>query len=505
MLRIRELAAEFELEQAFMVMSEWPHLLWFDSAADRSFDRGRYSFLTADPVAWRTFPLGATDPWPLLSRWADQLTSLEESLSRDLSQAIGETADGLPPFWGGIAGLWTYEAAQWLEPSLAKPMPPPWLDRAAELPAVAVGIYDWVLAVDHRLARTLLISTGLTADWSLDDVAARRRESEVIAKLNQMKTADAAVRSQESAGRTRDTGKPDLATEVRSETCRHPTDHPLIYSNFADEDYRAAVAEIIHRIRQGDSFQVNLAQTLCSRATCSPERLYQLLRHHNPAPYACFLDLGDRGETSSCVLSSSPEGFLQVRDRQVTTRPIKGTVPRTGDDTADEALATKLVASIKDRAENIMIVDLMRNDLSRVCTDDSVEVFGVCELERYQRVQHLVSTVAGRLCDDRNTMDLLAACFPGGSITGAPKLEAMQTIALLEPNRRGPYCGSMGYLSLSGDADFNILIRTLTHHDDHWWCPVGGGITARSDPRKETQETWAKASGMLHAVESANG
>jgi len=491
--RVFKLADSLELEHAFGSVSDWPHRLWFDSAADRNLDRGRYSFLSADPVAWDIFPISAADPWPLLSRWADRLAMVDRRV-RDSARWAGDLAKTLPPFWGGIAGLWTYEAGCWLEPSLGRPAPPPWLDQAPELPAIAVGVYDWVISVDHQAGQTLLISTGLTADWTLDDSAARLRESEVIRRLDD---------TQQSARRGHPGQQRDDAGAAGRGTCDHVTNAAEVTSNFSDEGYRSAVAEIVRRIRQGDSFQVNLAQTLGCPATCSPEQLYRALRDHNPAPYACFLDLGDPGGPPSCVLSSSPEGFLQVRDGYVVTRPIKGTVPRTGDEAVDDQYAAELIASEKDRAENLMIVDLMRNDLSRVCSDESVEVLGVCQLERFQRVQHLVSTVCGRLRRDKNVIDLLAACFPGGSITGAPKLEAMRTIRSLEPNRRGPYCGSMGYLSLSGDADFNILIRTLTQHGGRWWLPVGGGITARSNPAKETEETWAKADGMLQAIRAA--
>jgi para-aminobenzoate synthetase component 1 len=200
------------------------------------------------------------------------------------------------------------------------------------------------------------------------------------------------------------------------------------------------------------------------------------------------------------VLSSSHEGFLRVRRGWVETRPIKGTVARTGDETADRAAADRLRASEKDHAENVMIVDLMRNDLSRVCEDDSVVVDQLCVVERYAFVQHLVSVVTGRLRPGVNAIDLLAACFPGGSVTGAPKIEAMQTIARLEPTRRGPYCGSLGYVSTGGAAEFNILIRTLTATGGWLQIPVGGGITAQSDPVDEERETWVKAEGMLRAI-----
>jgi para-aminobenzoate synthetase component 1 len=270
-----------------------------------------------------------------------------------------------------------------------------------------------------------------------------------------------------------------------------------VQSNFTSQQFRSRVAEIVRSIRNGDSFQVNLAQRLLKKAQYSSPELYLRLRARNPAPFAAYY-----GGTDFDVLSSSPEGFLKVRDGHVETRPIKGTVRRTGDSSEDDRLASELHLSQKDRAENVMIVDLMRNDLSRVCTDDSVTVKQLCKIERYQYVQHLVSVVEGRLEDDKTVADLLRACFPGGSVTGAPKIEAMRTIARLEPNPRGPYCGSIGYIGCGGNADFNILIRTITAAHGYWQIPVGGGITARSDPEAEEAETWAKAEGMLRALPS---
>jgi para-aminobenzoate synthetase component 1 len=268
-----------------------------------------------------------------------------------------------------------------------------------------------------------------------------------------------------------------------------------VSSNFTSEQFRVSVAEMVGRIRKGDFFQVNLAQRLVTESTLDPASLYLRLRKTNPAPFAGFYDGG-----TFQVISSSPEGFLKIRERHVQTRPIKGTAPRTADKALDAAMADDLLASEKDRAENIMIVDLMRNDLSRVCRDESVVVSRMCEIERYQYVQHLVSVVEGELIDGLDAVDALKACFPGGSVTGAPKIEAMKTIARVEPHPRGPYCGSMGYLGCGGDADFNILIRTITSTGGRLQIPVGGGITARSEPAAEEAETWDKARGMLKAL-----
>jgi para-aminobenzoate synthetase component 1 len=246
---------------------------------------------------------------------------------------------------------------------------------------------------------------------------------------------------------------------------------------------------------EGDIFQVNLAQRLLLPARGDASELYLRLRKRNPAPMAGYFDLG-----TFQVVSASPERFLKVEDRQVETRPIKGTRRRTGDPDDDQRVEAELVNSAKDRAENIMIVDLSRNDLSRACRPESVRVERLCGLERYPFVAHLVSVISGSLREGACPVDLVRAAFPGGSITGAPKVRAMEIIAELEPTARGPYCGSLGYLGLNGSMDLSILIRTITAGRGWWQIPVGGAIVAQSDPQREYEETWHKAEGMLQAV-----
>ena len=221
------------------------------------------------------------------------------------------------------------------------------------------------------------------------------------------------------------------------------------------------------------------------------------LRAHNPAPFAGYADFG-RVQVISC----SPERFLKVEDGMIEARPIKGTRPRLSDPTADAGMAQLLQWSDKDRSENVMIVDLLRNDLSRVAVPESVQVTSLCGLEKYPYVWHLVSVIQAQLAAGRQMSEVVAATFPGGSITGAPKIRAMEIIAELEPNARGPYCGSLGYISFAGDMDLSILIRTITACDGWWQVPVGGGIVADSDPKLEEQETWHKAEGILRAIDA---
>lgn len=470
---VRPLADDFSIRHAFARLSALPGCLWLDSASRGPYDEdahsiGRYSFLTADPVDQLVASVDDCDPWPTLDAWCRALPERFD--------------DRLPPFQGGIAGLIGYEAATWLEPvGLAR-------ENDLPTPAVSLGLYDWTIATDHVTHQSWIISQGFTKSGIWDIPSDRYRRA--------CDRADRVERILESDPNSDVAADPDLpAGNPKIAADQHPTAIGEVRSNFTSTQFRGSVSKIVQMIRDGDSFQVNLAQRLLKKAHLLSRDLYLRLRASNPAPFGAYYS-----GTGFDVLSSSPEGFLRVRDGIVETRPIKGTVPRTGDTLKDESLASQLAQSEKDKAENVMIVDLMRNDLSRVCTDDSVTVSQLCEIERYEYVQHLVSVVRGRLSPGKSVADLLRACFPGGSVTGAPKIEAMRTIAALEPNPRGPYCGSIGYISCGGNADFNILIRTITATDGYWQIPVGGGITARSQPAAEEAETWAKAEGMLRAI-----
>ncbi|TWT54557.1 Aminodeoxychorismate synthase component 1 [Rubripirellula amarantea] len=465
----RRLPESFSIARVFPALSKRRGCLWLDSASNSAEQNGlpsgklsRYSFITCDPIATLRAVPGDDNPWDTLSEWCSRLGS---SLDPEL-----------PPFQGGIAGLIGYEAATWLEDVGVA------ANNDLPTPAIALGVYDWTIAVDHLKNQAWIIVRNLDEQSSRKDL--QQRLDEVESWLNVEPTAL-------------------MSSQASSLAARHEagfsTDHHGITSNFQSGEFRAAVADIVGRIRRGDSFQVNLAQRLVHSMDLSSPELYQRLRRVNPAPFAAYFDGGDFQ-----VLSSSPEGFLQLRNSHVETRPIKGTVSRSGEPESDKRLATQLSASKKDRAENIMIVDLMRNDLSRVCKDETVQVTQLCELEAYQYVQHLVSVVEGDLRDNENAVSLLKACFPGGSVTGAPKIEAMKTIAELEPNPRGPYCGSIGYISSPETADFNILIRTITATGGQWQIPVGGGITARSVPESEEIETWTKAEGMIRAIIAAD-
>jgi para-aminobenzoate synthetase component 1 len=465
---IEELSPPPDPEVALVAFSGLPHCLFLDSALQHG-TLGRYSFLAADPFDYLEVPADGTDG---LAHLAMRLRGMTAG-----------TIPGLPPFQGGAAGLFGYDLNRSLER-----LPPPRRDEFG-VPALAVGLYDVVLGYDHQQGRAWLVSQGFPA---LTPALRARRAAARLAQFRQRLSGhcpcDTLVFRTRAAG-ARGVGSHQLAPQFPVVGCDDLT------SNFSASAYQETVQRVVEYIRAGDVFQVNLSQRLLMPARDDSVQLYRRLRRRNAAPFAGFFDLGEFQ-----IVSASPERFLQVRDGHVETRPIKGTRRRTFRPEADLFAGDELLSSEKDRAENVMIVDLLRNDLSRVCTADSVQVTGLCELEVYQYVQHLVSAVRGRLEPGRTILDLLRAAFPGGSITGAPKIRAMEIIAELEPTARGAYCGSLGYLGYDGSADLSILIRTITAGRGWWQLPVGGGIVAQSDPRAELEETWHKATGLIKAL-----
>jgi para-aminobenzoate synthetase component 1 len=266
-------------------------------------------------------------------------------------------------------------------------------------------------------------------------------------------------------------------------------------SNFTRDEYLQAVENAIEYIANGDIFQVNLSQRFSVDLAVDPYELYLRLRSISPAPFACYLNFGE-----VTVASASPERFLHLDGNTVETRPMKGTRPRGQSPAEDDVLGVELLKSEKDRAENIMIVDLERNDLGKVCEYGSVQVSDLCKLEKYATVFQLTSSVTGKLREDKDRIDLLKAAFPGGSITGAPKVRAMEIIDELEPTRRGIYTGSVGYLGFDGCMDLNIVIRTFVIKGGKVYFQVGGGIVSDSDPEAEYQETLDKARALMAAL-----
>jgi para-aminobenzoate synthetase component 1 len=268
-------------------------------------------------------------------------------------------------------------------------------------------------------------------------------------------------------------------------------------SNFTKEDYILAIKKAKEYIRKGDIYQVNLSQQFYTRTDLSGFEIYKCLRKLSPSYFSAYFDAGDYQ-----ILSSSPESFLRLEGDLVTTRPMKGTRPRSQNKVKDIRLKKDLLGSPKDKAELIMIVDLERNDLGRVCSYDSIKVATLRQLEEYNTVFQTTATVCGRLHKDKDRIDLIRACFPGGSITGCPKIRAMEIIEELEPSRRSIYTGSLGYLSFSGNMDLNILIRTILKKGNNLYFSVGGGIVADSEPEEEYRETLVKARAMMEAIKT---
>ena len=470
-----------------------PYRLFLDSASTGS-RFGRHSFLAADPVAVVRSRGTDTECLDLVNGThrvmaGDPLVALRELVVPHATAPV----PGLPPFQGGAAGYVAYDWGLTLER-----LPAPRYDDLG-LPDLVLGLYDWVIAWDHDASRAWLISTGmpeLSADARL--ARASRRSAFVRERIG----------ARDSGSGTRDSKaalshpRIQIAANAPAFAPSHPVEPEWwrpsfeLKSSFTRAGYLDAVERVREYIFAGDIFQANLSQRFEVASDESPWSFYARLRERNAAPFAAFLDFPE-----VAVVSASPERFLRVdAERVVETRPIKGTRPRGVGPEHDAALGQALAESAKDRAENLMIVDLMRNDLSRVCAPGSVRVSELFSLERYATVHHLVSTVVGTLASGADAIDLLRAAFPGGSITGAPKLRAMEIIAELEPSRRGVYCGSIGYWSVTGELDTSIAIRTAVFQDGRIYFSAGGGIVADSVPEQEYLETLDKARAMIDAL-----
>ncbi len=423
-----------------------------------------------------------------------------ELLLKESVEGLSDPA--LPPFRGGWAGYVGYDYGAWCEGIEAVVRAQP------QIPQLVLCWYDWVLSWDHLLQRAWLIVrssqpdgesvTHAVAELQSDkDVRIRRIPTPAARLLSELRRDLAATaRGAEANVKLQDAHNAAGPRGRERHRDSSGTAASGLVSNFSREGYMSAVQSVRELILAGDIFQANISQCFSASHRGDAWRLYTRLRDESPASFAAFLEFD-----GSAILSSSPEMFLRVgSDGAVETRPIKGTRPRGSSAADDSRLSAELLASEKDKSENLMIVDLLRNDLSRVCEPGSVFVPALFTLERLATVQHLVSTVRGRLRSDASAVDLFRACFPGGSITGAPKTRAMQIISAVEGIGRGAYCGSIGYFAADGGALFNIAIRTLTLAAGVATFSAGGGIVLDSDPAAEYDETVAKAQGMARAI-----
>jgi para-aminobenzoate synthetase component I len=457
-------------------LAHLPHLLFLDSS-ERGGERGRYSYVMAEPVRW-------SGPIPPNENVRFGVGTTFDNIPRLLRDQHRVVVPDLPPFQGGLGFALGYE----LNRETEERVPAPQFDDCGVDPIggfSGVGLYDWVISFDHAQRRAWLVLQVTQYDPSPKQRATREK----LKQLQQLLKGGS-----KKSHRSPERWNPVSSSELVSQ---HPLPHhPGVTSNFSRDDYIEAVRKAVEYVHAGDVFQVNISQRLLAPMTEHPLDLYGRLRQVSPSPFGCYFDLGDFQ-----IVSASPERFLQVNaSGEVSTRPIKGTRPRGKTPAEDAALIHDLTTNPKDRAENVMIVDLLRNDLGRVCEYGSVTVPKVCEVESFSHVHHLVSEVRGKLRAGLTPFDLLRAAFPGGSVTGAPKVRAMEIIAELEPTARGPYCGSVGYIGFDGTMDTNILIRTFTAGRGWLQFPVGGGIVADSDPATEYEETLHKAAGLLKAL-----
>ena len=423
--------------------------------------QGRYSLLTARPLLiFRSFGSRCELDGVAHTQFGDPWRTLDSLMSRyELLEEID-----LPFPLGGCFGYWGYDLKNFVEPRLPR--------RAVddlELPDCQAGFYDSLVVFDHQLGKTWIVSTGLQRDGSRD--AGRARQQLEFWR-----------------GHLREDGeRPQKQSEP-------PCEKTPWTSTFTRPEFLRVVERAQRYIRAGDIYQVNLSQRLTAPTTEIAWAFFQRLCARSPAPFAAYLD---GGEFQIC--SSSPESFLRLSGGAIQTRPIKGTRPRSADPTRDAQLSYELQTSAKEMAELVMITDLLRNDLGKVCEYGSVHVPEMARLERYPHVQHLVSTVAGRLRDGQTHFSAFASCFPGGSVTGAPKIRAMEIIDELEPVTRGPYTGAIGYLGFNRESQLNIAIRTAICQGGRIHFHVGAGIVADSSPEAEYEETIAKAQGFFAA------
>jgi len=460
--------------EAFAPFADQPFAILLDSPAPDT-SRARYAYICLSPFATVTAtgdaicihaPDGEAkssngNPWDALA----ELTRSFSSLPRP----------DLPPFQGGAAGLLGYELNRFVEE-----LPPP-PGTPLSCPDMAVGLYDVIIAFDCFAERAWIVSSGHPATNPVDQLRRARMRADWL--------------------------EVELQSHLPS-TPPAPPEEPAIRAEIRAELPREAYLDRIRRIRDyiyaGDIYQANFTQRFLGRLPegLAPLTLYRRLRERTHAPFSAFMRIDD----ATCLLSVSPERFLKVdRSGRIETRPIKGTRPRHPDPAIDARLGEELLDSEKDRAENLMIVDLLRNDLSRSAVVGSVSVPALNVLESFETVHHLVSTVEARLSPGLDALELLRRAFPGGSITGAPKIRAMEIIAELEAAPRGPYCGSAFWLDFSGGLDSSILIRSIVLADGKIIIQAGGGIVADSDPQAEYDESLVKARAMIEAVQLDSG
>lgn len=465
MLKIFPLSYHIACTQYFQTLRHLGNAVLLDSGYPQC-KRGRYDIISAAPSATLRCEKGVLngenlpfDP-TLISDPFHALSLLQTHALDQLVDSSGQSSvynQQEVPFSGGLLGHFGYDLGRTIEqlPSIA-------VDDI-ELPEMQLGLYTWAVIVDHHTQDCYLIGSDLI------DQAGFNQLSNLLSQA--------------------------INLDADSNSDNFQLTSPFV-SNVDEDNYTQALQQIDDYILNGDCYQVNFAQRFSANCKGDPFHAYLTLREAAPTHFSAFIDT-----SQGAILSLSPERFLQVDEKKaVITQPIKGTQPRSSDPVQDQANIDYLHSSEKDQSENLMIVDLMRNDISKSCQLHSVKVPSLFAVESYQNVHHLVSTVTGQLEDDQTAIDLMRNCFPGGSITGAPKIRSMEIIDELEPHRRSVYCGSIGYISLCGRMDSSITIRTLLVENQNIYCWAGGGIVADSVIESEYQETFDKVNNLLNAL-----
>ena len=451
-----------DLNELIRLFSFKEDLMVLGSSMNRD-DYGRYSFICFDAFAsfvskgkkhyWNNDIIEISNPFHFIN---DQIKEY----------AIKKVAD-LPPLQGGVVGYFGYEANHYLEEL------PQVIDNI-QLPDIYLNFYNSIIAIDHASRKSWIIATGFPEKKEEDRIRYAQDNISAIKKIV-------------------DESKPvDIKGQSNYQTSC------AITSNFTPKSYRDAVTITKNYILNGDIFETNISQQFSATLTDNTTALdlYFNLMHTNPAPFSAFLKIHDHGY----IVSGSPERFIKLSDQAIETCPIKGTRKRSADSHEDKRLADELLCSEKDFAENVMIVDLMRNDLSKVCQLGSVQVDELCALKSFKTVHHLVSKITGKLKNELNAIDVIKASFPPGSVTGAPKIRSMEIISELEKQARGPYCGILGYISFTGDMDTSVIIRTYFINHNKVFFSAGGAIVLDSNPEEEYQESITKAQSLIKAL-----
>ncbi|MEJ2548202.1 MAG: aminodeoxychorismate synthase component I [Gemmatimonadota bacterium] len=473
-------------EALFRRLAHRPWSLWLDSADPRP-QTGDWSFVSSDPfgvlmaLRGRARWIGADGS----ERTAEGGLALLEDLLQESAEALGpDDETPLLPFRGGAAGFLAYELGAEIED-----LPPP-RSRDLDLPDLELAFYDWVLGWNHRTGGCLVISTGLPFSGNAAERRAGDRADEVVRW----------IRGGPAPGALRGGRLAELWNAISWAPSHGMSDGSAsevgLRSSFTPREYESAVRDSIEKIRAGDIFQVNLSQRFRAPGPEDPVDLYCELRRRAPAPFGAWF-----ASSRGTIASASPERFVSLSATgEMEARPIKGTRPRGKTPDVDRRLADELLLSDKDRSENLMIADLMRNDLSRVATPGTVHVSELFRLESYETVHHLVSVVQGRARAGIGPVDLLRALFPCGSVTGAPKIRAMEVIAELEPVARGPCYGSVGWIGFDGQMDLSVAIRTIVLTRGEAFFHAGGAVVADSDPNGEYHETLDKARALAGSL-----